>query len=121
MARKHSVVFVISDFLASDYFDEFRALAARHDLNAVNVLDTQTQLAASSELVHMEDTETGSQRYVDLKCKNRESDEHPIALQEQMLQSGIGLMELGVDEDCVAALASYFQSRHRRVADETGG
>ncbi|EMI20029.1 protein containing DUF58 [Rhodopirellula maiorica SM1] len=121
MARKHSVVFVISDFLASDYLDELRALAGRHDLNAVNILDTQTRLAASSELVHMEDTETGAQRYVDLKCKNRESDEHPIALQEQMLQSGIGLMEIGVDEDCVMALASYFQSRHRRVADETGG
>ncbi|GAA4447507.1 DUF58 domain-containing protein [Novipirellula rosea] len=121
MARKHSVVFVISDFLASDYFDELRALAARNDLNAVNVLDTQTQLAASTELVHMEDTETGSQRYVDLKCTKQQTDEHPIALQEQMLQSGIGLMELGVDEDCVTALASYFQSRHRRVADETGG
>ena len=121
MARKHSIVFVLSDFMADDYLEELRALAQRHDLNAVNVLDPQSQLATSTELIFMEDAETGRQRCVDLGSASRDGQTHHVDLQETMLQTGIGLMEVGVDEDGVSALAGYFQSRLRRLADVTGG
>jgi uncharacterized protein (DUF58 family) len=121
MARKHSVVFVLSDFLATDYLQELRALAGRHDINAVNVLDPQTRMTPNKELIHMEDTETGARRFVDLRTTKRQGEMHHFDLQEEMVQSGISLMEVAVDEDCVTALAGFFQSRQRRVADETGG
>ena len=46
---------------------------------------------------------------------------HHESLQEEMLESGISLMEIAEGEDCVEALSGFFQSRQRRVADETGG
>ena len=121
MARKHSIVFVLSDFMADDYLEELRALAGRHDLNAVNVLDPQSQLTTSTELIFMEDAETGRQRYVDLVSAGRDGQTHHVDLQETMLQSGIGLMEVAAGEDGVTALAGYFRSRLRRLADVTGG
>ena len=121
MARKYSVVFVLSDFMADDYLQELRALAGRHDLNAVNVLDPEAQLTTSTELIHVQDSETGERRYVDLRSASRQTQTHHVDLQETMLQAGIGLMEILVKEDCVTALAGYFHSRLRRIADVTGG
>ena len=121
LARKRSVVFILSDYLASDYLEELRALAGRHDVNAVNVLDPQSQMPTAKELVCMRDTETGQQRFVDLRNHRTLDQSHHLSLQEEMLQSGISLMEVAVGEDCVTALAGFFRSKQRRVADETGG
>ena len=121
IARKHSIVFVISDFLAEDYFGELRALAGRHDINAVNVLETQSLRSPGAELVHIRDAETGTRRVVDLKRAGKTGRPHHLTLQEEMLECGISLMEIAEGEDCVEALSGFFQSRQRRVADETGG
>ncbi|EMI55497.1 DUF58 domain-containing protein [Rhodopirellula sallentina] len=121
MARKHSVVFVLSDFLAPDYLEELRALAGRHDVNAVNILEPPVSTESITELVHMQDTETGDHRYVDLARTRKQDRPHHVDLQEEMLQCGISLMELAVGEDCVNALAGFFHARQRRIADETGG
>ena len=121
IARKHSIVFVISDFLAEDYFEELRALAGRHDINAVNVLESQSLRSPGEELVRIHDAETGVRRIVDLKRAGRRGTVHHVALQEEMLECGISLMEIAEGEDCVEALSGFFQLRQRRVADETGG
>jgi uncharacterized protein (DUF58 family) len=122
IAPNHSVVFVISDFMATDFQEELRALAEWHDLNAVNVLDPpQAQLLGSKELVHIQDAETGKATHVDLRTVGEPAQIHHVDLREAMLQLGIGLMEVTVEEDCVAALADYFQSRLRYIVDVTGG
>lgn len=121
LATKRSVAFVISDFFAGDYLDELSSLALRHDLNAVNLLETDGLESADSGLVRLQDAESGESRYVDLGRRTAEDERHHEALQEQMLERGVSLMEVGVGEDCVEALAGFFRSRQRRLADETGG
>ena len=121
IAQKHSIVFVISDFLAKDYLEELRALAGRHDINAVNVLESQTVRSPGTELVHIHDAETNSRRIIDLKKAVNTGDSYHETLQEEMLESGINLMEIAEGEDCVEALSGFFHVRQRRVADETGG
>ena len=120
-ARKHSIVFVLSDFFAPEYLEELRALSNRHDINAVNVLEPPSQLSSSTELVHIQDAELGTHRFVDLRRRHHRDQQHQVIFQEEMLQSGVDLMEIAVGEDCVAALTSFFHSRQRRVAAETGG
>ena len=121
IAQKHSIVLIISDFLAQDYLEELRALAGRHDINAVNVLESQTLRSPGTELVHIRDAETNRRRVVDLKKAVNTGDSHHETLQEEMLESGINLMEIAEGEDCVEALSGFFHVRQRRVADETGG
>ncbi|TWU38220.1 DUF58 domain-containing protein [Novipirellula artificiosorum] len=121
LARKRSIAFVLSDFFAADYLEELRALAHRHDMNAVNVLDPPSQASSSTELVFLQDAESGENRHIDLRKHHCRDQSHHLTLQEEMLQSGVDLMEIAVGEDCVTALTSFFRSRQRRVADETGG
>ncbi|TWU40320.1 hypothetical protein Q31b_36680 [Novipirellula aureliae] len=121
IARKRSIAFVISDFFADDYLEELRALSIRHDVNAVNVLDPVSQLSSCTELVQLQDAESGTSRYIDLRSRHQQGSKHHVTLQEEMLQSGVDLMEIAVGEDCVTALTSFFRSRQRRVANETGG
>lgn len=115
LARKHSVAFVVSDFLAKDFARELQSLAFRHDINAIHV---KGRSAAVTGLVRMEDSESGEQRVIDLKVNDGNREE---ILRQQMLESGVNLMELEEGADCVEALAGFFHSRQRRVIDETGG
>lgn len=121
LARKSSVVFVISDFLAGDYHDDLASLALRHDMNAVNLLDMDVVLDKSAGLVRLIDLESGETRIVDPASRGTDEDRHHETLQEQMMERGVNLMEVAVGEDCVTALAGFFRSRQRRLADETGG
>lgn len=120
MARKHSIAFVVSDFLTEDALRELQALAFRHDINAIHIGDDQLNGSSVSGLVRMEDAETGQQRVVDLKASAGLA-EHRAALSQQMLESGVNLLDLEVGEDCVEALAGFFHSRQRQEIDETGG
>lgn len=120
-APKHSVAFVMSDFLANDYLDDLAALAVRHDMNAVNLMEPTGIRSQFRDLVHISDSETGQCRYLDLADQQDAVSERHQLLEEQMLENGINLMEVSVGEDCVSALAQFFKTRQRRVADETGG
>lgn len=121
IAQKHSIVFIISDFLAKDYLEELRALAGRHDVNAVNVLEPQTVRSPSAELVHIHDAENNERRIIDLKKVANDGSAYHESLQEEMLESGISLMEIAEGEDCIEALSSFFHLRQRRVTKEIRG
>lgn len=119
MARKHSIAFVVSDFLSEDYALELQALAFKHDINAIHLSDDPLQRSGATGLVRMQDAETGVQRVVDLK--SQDSSGHLPQLQQQMLESGVNLLNLPVGADCVDALAGFFHARQRQEIDETGG
>ena len=119
MARKHSIAFVVSDFLSEDYALELQALAFKHDINAIHLSDDPLQRSGATGLVRMQDAETGVQRVVDLK--SQDSGGHLPQLQQQMLESGVNLLNLPVGADCVDALAGFFHARQRQEIDETGG
>lgn len=121
MARKQSVAFVVSDFLAVDYIEELSSLATRHDVNAINVIELLNANTDRDGLVRIEDSETGELRYVDFDRRIAESERHHEQLQERMVEGGVNLLEIAVGEDCVTSLAGFFRSRQRRLADETGG
>ena len=87
----------------------------------MNVLESQTVRSPGTELVHIHDAETNSRRIIDLKKVDNTGDSYHETLQEEMLESGINLMEIAEGDNCVEALSGFFQVRQRRVADETGG
>lgn len=119
MARKYSIVFLISDFLADGFAPELTALACRHDLNAIHLIEEPFEQSDTDGLVRMEDAETGAQTIVDFtelkESKLRSS------LGEEMRDGQIHLLELPTGSDCVEALAGFFNARQRRWVDETGG
>lgn len=121
MARKRSVLFVVSDFLAGDYLDDLSALAIRHDINAVHLIDRRHTPGGEHGLLRIRDSESDQLRLVDLEKSRGEGPRHQRELQESFLNHGVDLMEIEVGEDCVTALNAFFRSRQRRIDDETGG
>lgn len=127
VVRKRSVVFLVSDFLGEGYEQSLQILARRHDLTAVCIQHQLEQALPILGMVHCQDMETGRSQWVDLSnqtARNRHQStarSRMLALADLCSEANIGHIPLTSDSDCVAALVSYFQKRHRRVADETGG
>lgn len=120
IARKQSIAFVVSDFLTDEYSKELQALSCRHDINAIHISDRQLSHSELNGLVRIEDAESAQQLVVDLKAAEG-SIEHSNQLKQEMLESGVNLLEIEVGADCVEALAGFFHARHRKEVDETGG
>ncbi|MEM9399929.1 MAG: DUF58 domain-containing protein [Verrucomicrobiota bacterium] len=121
MARKRSIFFVVSDFLAEDHTDELSALSARHDVNAIYLLDKRYAIKNQHGFLRIQDAENRAEQIVDLNDSSHQSDAHQNDLRNDLLNHGVNLMELEVGEDCVNALNMFFRSRQRRIEDETGG
>ncbi|MDQ8194741.1 VWA domain-containing protein [Coraliomargarita sp. SDUM461004] len=121
MARRHSVVFLLSDFLGTDYQDELRSLASRHDVNAIHVLDSPKVISGLRGLVRVEDAESGRQRVIELADNNSSADSHRQQVQKNMEDSGIPRLEIQPGDDCVVSLTRYFSMRQSRVNHNTGG
>lgn len=121
MARKRSVAFLVSDFLGEGYESELQAASFKHDVIAVNLIESQELEQPERGLVRVRDSETGEGRVIDFGPKREGRNPRIATLRERMLDCSVDLIELLVGEDCVSALASFFKSRQRLVADETGG
>lgn len=127
VTRKRGVVFVVSDFLAEGYDEVLQVLAQRHDLTAVCVRDAIEQELPEVGIVNCRDLESGATQWVDVSnaalCERYASAsvQRLNALQETCAEAGAGWLQLAPGDDCVSTLVGYFQNRHRRVADETGG
>jgi len=121
MARKHSIAFVVSDFLTEGYARDLQALAYRHDVNAIHLTEPKLTATGLSGLVRMQDAESGAQRVVDLGRNQSLREGHSEQLKQTMLEMDVNLLDLAVGADCVEALAGFFQQRQRRQLNESGG
>ncbi|MEM1157893.1 MAG: DUF58 domain-containing protein [Verrucomicrobiota bacterium] len=121
MAQKHSIVFVVSDFLTEDFVLELQALAFKHDVNAIHLAETPVSTSPVSGLMRMEDSETGVQRVVDLKMSEDLNHRRENQLKQEMSNSGVHLLNLEAGANCVEALAGFFRARQRITLSETGG
>jgi len=121
IARKHCVVFVVSDFFTDDYTRELQNLAYRHDVNAIHIAQKPLETSAATSLVRIEDAESGQQCVIDLKAQQKTESNHTEQLQREMLDAGVSLLSLEVGDDCVEALAGFFHQRQRKTDAATGG
>ncbi|MBI3181036.1 MAG: DUF58 domain-containing protein [Myxococcales bacterium] len=122
IAKRRSVTFLISDFLARDYEKALRIVGQRHDLVPVVIADPLEEKFAKLGLVLLEDPETGQQLLVDSSdslVRGRFAEAVKKAREgRQRLFKKLELdhVELRAGEDHVKALARFFRARARRMA-----
>ncbi|MGB0743909.1 MAG: DUF58 domain-containing protein [Opitutales bacterium] len=121
IARKRSVVFFVSDFFSNGYARELEILASRHDVNAIHVANKPIDSSSATCLVRMEDSESGQQQVIDLKAQRESGYSHAEQLQRELQESGVNFLNLEVGDNCVEALAGFFQLRKQKSINETGG
>ncbi|MCG8469780.1 MAG: DUF58 domain-containing protein [Gemmatimonadetes bacterium] len=121
MLSARSLVFVISDFVGSeDLTRPLLALAARHDVVAIDIQDRAESELPESGLVEVEDPETGDRAIVDLAdatvrdrlrgAAGRRDEELARTLQ----RCHIDFVRLWTDRPYQAGLAGFFSARGRR-------
>jgi len=126
LARRRSLVFIISDFLFDTGREQLGAMGFRQDLIAVAVNDPQEIDPPVCGLVAVADSETGETMLCDLNRAHQADYGNSFADQRTKLKTELDavsadLIELNTHENCAEILTLFFRNRLRRTADETGG
>jgi uncharacterized protein (DUF58 family) len=121
LARKRSVAFVISDFLAKGYEQSLRLAARRHDLVPVVVTDPLEEAFPDMGLALLQDPETGEESLVDTgdsRVRNaftRAMKEQREARQALFARLELESVELKGGDDHGRALTRFFRARARHA------
>lgn len=117
-----AVVVIVSDFLthSSGWEKSLRAVAAKHDVVAAQIMDPRELTLPDAGRVCLEDPETGEQFIVNTSHPAVREQfaarvvERQDALVQLLRRSGVERIAIRTDEDYVPALKAYFRSRKRR-------
>ncbi|WP_422770946.1 DUF58 domain-containing protein [Plantactinospora sp. WMMC1484] len=121
VARRRSLVFVLSDFIGDpDWERPLTMLTHRHEVVVIRVLDPAELELPDLGLILVEDAETGEQLLVDTSdplLRGRltaQVDAREEALAEGMRRAGVELRHVGTDEEALTVLVSMTRRSGRR-------
>jgi uncharacterized protein (DUF58 family) len=115
--KKKAIVFVLSDFIASDYERSLKITGNKHDVTGIRVYDEREEHIPNLGMVQMMDAETGALQLVNTgskKVRNAYSEFHRDRVdyfKETFKKSGCGVLDCRVDESYVKKLLGYFKRR----------
>lgn len=121
VTHKKSVVFLVSDFLESDFEKPLRVVGKRHDVIAVSINDPLEVAMPNVGLVELEDAETGELIEVDTgSAAFRRSYEGLGArrrgeLRQLFQKIGIDEIDVMTNRDYVRDLVKFFRARERKM------
>ena len=121
IARRRSVVFILSDFLAAGYEAPLRTLARRHDVIALRLTDPREADLPPVGLVELVDAETGARLLIDasdpaVRRRFARLQRDRAREQQRFLRSvGVDQVELSTARPYGDALVAFFRRRARRA------
>lgn len=99
--KRHSVVFLISDFLDSDYEETLKLIQQKHTVIPIRIIDRKFQSLPKGFLFNLLDSESGETVVVG----NLKED---INFQEEKIPN---VLDIYTDEDYVKSLMKFFRRR----------
>ncbi|WP_353509090.1 DUF58 domain-containing protein [Intrasporangium sp.] len=121
LARRRSLVIVVSDFISAEGWERPLALLARrHEVVALQVSDPRESELPDVGSIYVEDAETGEQIFVDTSdrgFRQRLRDavaERQEALEGEARRVGVDLHRVSTDDDLVRVLVRVSELRRRR-------
>ena len=118
--KRRSVLFLLSDFVATACPSTLKAAAARHDLVVIEIVDPRDQELPAVGPVVLRDAETGATSLVDGRRaarehrQRREQERAELALLLKKL--GVDHLELRTDRPYMGTLVAFFERRRRRLS-----
>lgn len=119
--HRHSVVFVVSDFLAENYQQALRVANRRHDVVAIRVVDPREMEIPKVGFLELEDAESGEQFLVNtLDPKFRSSFKDVTSQIDQQRRDRfkgmkVDFIEIRTDQPYDLPLIRFFKNRARRI------
>ena len=119
--RQHTVVFVVSDFVATGYERVLKHLAQRHDVIAVPVTDPSESMLPDIGVARLVDPETGSYIEIDTSSSTVRTaysaytaNEHTTRRQT-FRRMGVEEIPLSTTRAAIEPLLKFFRSRRTAI------
>ena len=120
--NKHSIIFLISDFLASPlgYSQAISLTNRRHDIIAIDIQDPLEKHIPSMGIVMLEDSETSESYAVDTsdarwrKAFASEVENFTSSKMDVFYKAGVDRIPVTTEKDYIDDLALFFRKRSRR-------
>lgn len=115
--KKKAIVFVLSDFMTSDYEQTLKIASKKHDITGIRVYDVREEKMPNLGMVPMQDAETGAIAWINTASATvrahyeKHYREQLQYFKETFSKSGSGVVDTRVDESYVTKLLGYFKSR----------
>lgn len=115
--KKKAIVFVLSDFIASDYETTLKITGSKHDVTGIRVYDEREESIPNLGIVQMMDAESGKLKLINTqskKVRNSYAEFHRDRVnyfKETFTKSGCGVLDCRVDESYVKKLLGFFKRR----------
>ena len=120
VAKRRSVVFLISDFIDDNYWSSLKIVNRKHDLIGIRLFDPAEKLLPDLGVIKVRDPESGSSFWIDTsnraemeKLKTQINSEFD-AFNKQAKKIGFDIISVSTNGDFVDPLISLFRKRDKR-------
>ena len=120
ISKRKSVIFLISDFIDDNFWNELKFLNFKHDVVGLQIYDSFERNFPNVGLINIHDSETGENTWIDTTSKkNRDkfqknSDEKLNKFSMKCKNIGFDLLQINTDDDYIKFLMQFFRSRAKR-------
>jgi len=120
VAKRKSVVFLISDFLDDGYWKSLKLANRKHDMIGIRIGDPAEVELPDLGLIKVNDPETGEQFWADMSSESDRKDlsqsikEKWDQFENECGRSRFDVINVGTDKDYVEPLMTYFRRREKR-------
>ena len=120
VAKRKSVIFLISDFIDDDYWASLKIVNRKHDLIGIRLFDPAEKLLPDLGVIKVRDPESGSSFWIDTsnrvemeKLKNQINSDFDT-FNKQAKKIGFDIISVSTNGDFVDPLISLFRKRDKR-------
>ena len=121
VAKRKSVVFLISDFLDKNYWKSLKLANNKHDMIGIRISDPAEELIPNMGLIKIEDPETKEKVWVDISSK-KDRVKHLSTIQkkwndfqEECNRNQFDVIDVSTQRDYVEPLMKFFKKREKRL------
>ena len=121
VAKRKSVVFLISDYIDNGYWKSLKIANRKHDLIGIKISDIAESIMPNLGLVKIHDPETNQEFWIDTSSKTerlRFSKYQNITsdnFKKRCDKINFDLIQINTDGDYVDPLMNYFKRREKRI------
>ena len=115
--KKKAIVFMLSDFIDSDYETTLKIVGRKHDITGIRVYDKHEEEVPNLGLIPVLDAETNKIQYVNTSSRKVRTQYKANALElkdyyhQSFKKSGSGTIDVRSDESYVTKLLGYFKHK----------
>jgi hypothetical protein len=115
--KKRAIVFLISDFMTSDFQKPLQIASKKHDVTGIRIFDSREKSLPNVGIIQMQDAETEQMIWLDTQTETTRLEyEKNYKSKVEICQNifrkcAAGLVETETNESYVTKLVTYFKSR----------